>query len=96
MFGFFQLFPLLDFSGMFGRMILFLHLFCWYVWSYDFIHRFSRLIFQWATKVTLGNLCSNPYFLISDKRKREIVNHFFSHEQEKVFATDETQYWALL
>jgi hypothetical protein len=36
--------------------------FWWYGLSFDFIPKFSRLILQWKTKVTLGILCSKPYF----------------------------------
>ena len=34
--------------------------FWWYDWSYDFILKFSKLIFQWETKFSLGILCSKP------------------------------------
>ena len=36
--------------------------FQWYDLSYDFILKFSKLIFQWETKFSLGILCSKPYF----------------------------------
>ena len=31
-------------------------------WSYDFVLKVSRLIFQWETKVTLGIFYAKPYF----------------------------------
>ena len=34
--------------------------FLWYVWSYDFFLKFSRLIFKWETKFSLGILWPNP------------------------------------
>jgi hypothetical protein len=34
--------------------------FLWDVWSYDIFLKFSRLIFKWETKFSLGILWSNP------------------------------------
>ena len=51
-----------SFSKKLGGFLHFFSTFWWYVWSFDFILKFLRLILQWETKYIISILCSTPYF----------------------------------